>query len=142
MSREWIWAPCRRVGESRGVERCRRRQEGEKTAGGVWQKGEICIHLGRITTQVAIQPGVTKGMHNEGQSDQSVARVRGAKGKVQHLWAGNSGEPSAPQAWEREGGVPGTWRQAWLRELAAHQDLDPGVESKLQGIQPILPSAP
>lgn len=91
---------------------------------------------------MAIQPGVTKGTRNKGKSDQSVARVRGPKDKVQHLWAGNSGEPSALQAWEREGGVPGTWRQAWLRELAAHQDLDPGVESRPQGLQLILPSAP
>ena len=42
------------------------------------------------------------------------------KGKVQHLWAGNSGEPLGPQAWEREGGAPGSWRQAWLQESDAH----------------------
>lgn len=89
-------------------------------AGGVWQKGEICIHLGRIMKQVAIQPEVTQGTRNEGESGQSVARVRGAKGKARRLWAGNSGEPSGPHAWERGGGAPGSWRQAWLQELGAH----------------------
>lgn len=89
-------------------------------AGGVWQKGEICIHLFRIMKQVTIQPVVTQGTRNEGESYQSVARVRGAKGKVQHLWAGNSGEPLGPQAWEREGGAPGSWRQVWLQESDAH----------------------